>query len=203
MHLAQLIQHHGVARVEGVDRLQHRQRGIVLALLDLQMGLGQGERQLGLGILLLRFLQVLIPAGVVTTGLCRLGGAQVVEQRGVAVAGPLDHQLFSLTVVPFGHCQGGGDGLLIGLAAAARAVPAEGLAAQAEYPTQQPLDDQQGAVEQHCQDHRAGDGGFDGVIAKGNQHVALVAGGLRAKDQPCDHHGNQNDYTDHGALLSC
>ncbi len=120
-------------------------------------------------------MQVLIPADIVTARLGRLGGAQIVEQRGVAVAGALEHQLFSLAVVPFGHRQGCGHGLLIGLAAAARAVPAEGLAAQAEHPAQQPLDDQQSAIEQHGQDHRAGDGRFDGVVADRNQDIALVA----------------------------
>ncbi len=157
MYLTQLIQHHGVARVEGIDGFQHGQRSVVLALLNLQLGLGQGQCQLGLGVLLLRFLQVLIPAYVVATGLGGLGGTQVVEQRGIAVAGALEHQLLGLAVVTFGHGQCRCHRLLVGLAAPARTVPAQCLAAQTEYPAQQPFDDKQGAVEQHGQDHGTGD----------------------------------------------
>ncbi len=203
VHLAQLVQHHGMARVEGVDGFQHGQRGVVLALLDLQLGLGQGQRQLGLGVLLLRLLQVLIPAHVIAAGLGSLGGAQVVEQRGVAVAGALEHQLLGLAVVPLGHGQGGGHGLLVGLATPARAIPAQRLAAQAEYPAQHPLDNEQETVEQHRQDHRAGDRGLHRVVAQRDQHIALVAGGLRAEDEAGHHHGHQYNKTNHGALLSC
>jgi hypothetical protein len=55
IHLTQLIQHHGVARVEGIDGLEATEGAVVLALLDLQLGLDQGQCQLGLGVLFLRF----------------------------------------------------------------------------------------------------------------------------------------------------
>ncbi len=159
---------------------------MVFITCQLQANASDLNRDLVVGRHLRCALQMLIGAGLVTTLLSCFSSQQIVHDGLFGVIGVFGHQLFHLLIIALGELNQRLLGLLTGATALAANEPATGMGTGAENTAQDPLQRQQHHNAQDQNDHQTRYAGFDVVIVGLDQHVSLVTGKHRPKDDPGD-----------------